>query len=67
MLYYLCSRCQFRIQANKHICPTCGYKVPATKPEESEAKAAPRASSWMRMLGLAEKKDASHEKPALAE
>ncbi len=67
MLYYLCSRCQFKIQANKHICPTCGYKVPVQKPEQSDEHSAPRANAWLKMLGMGEKKEASHEKPALAE
>lgn len=29
MQYYFCPRCKFRmIGAKRHICPTCGYKLP---------------------------------------
>lgn len=67
MLYYLCSRCQFRIQANKHICPTCGYKVQVQKADAADEQSSPRANALLKMLGLGEKKETSHEKPALAD
>ncbi len=69
MLYYLCSRCQFKIQANKHICPTCGHKVVAQKADAAAESKAPRANVWLKMIGLgdATKNDATREKPALAD
>jgi predicted amidophosphoribosyltransferase len=36
MLYQICPRCQFRLQATKHICSTCGQSLQGKKPEAHE-------------------------------
>lgn len=71
MLYYLCPRCQFKIQANKHVCSTCGYKMPATsasKDDDVQSNQS-KANVWLKMLGLnaGDKNEPGHEKPALAD
>lgn len=69
MLYYLCSRCQFRVPANKHVCPTCGNKLPAPQKSSEAEKQAPatKTSMWARFLGLDAGKQQEQEKPALSE
>lgn len=32
MHYILCPRCQFKVPANKHICQTCGFRIPSAAP-----------------------------------
>lgn len=37
MQYFLCPRCQFKSPANKHICQTCGYKLPSAKSSQEQS------------------------------
>jgi uncharacterized Zn finger protein (UPF0148 family) len=37
MLCQICPRCQFRLAAGRHVCPTCGYSFAVSK---KDAKAA---------------------------
>lgn len=38
MLYQICPRCHFRLQATKHICSTCGQTLQPKKPESNDAE-----------------------------
>ncbi len=71
MQYFLCPRCQFKVQANKHICQTCGNKfAPAAPASGGTGGAAPRAivNPFAKLLKLdnqSKQKEAAQEKPAL--
>lgn len=70
MQYILCPRCQFKMPANKHICQTCGMKIPTTASAEGgkgkETKSL--TNPFARLLGLNgsnKTKDQSQENHAL--
>jgi len=72
MLYQICPKCNFRLQATRHICGTCGHVVNAKKSAETQAEPAPTpltaqpASFWKSLFG--DNRPAAsdrHEEPAL--
>jgi hypothetical protein len=52
MLYQICPKCNFRLQATKHICSTCGHVLHNKK---SEAAASPVDTSAATEQPVAEK------------
>lgn len=74
MHYYFCPRCNFRMMAAKHLCPTCGYKIPRqTKKTKinNEALAKPINSFWSKLIkwdfaaSTVEQAEPTQEKPAI--
>lgn len=71
MLYQICPRCHFRLQASKHICSTCGQQLQPKKTETAEVAedggvtqtAAPK-SFWKSLFGIQEP---AKDEPALGE
>jgi len=73
MQYFLCPRCQFRVPANKHICQTCGYKIPSASGAGGGTKNVERSGTltnpFAKLLGFTgsdKQKETGSEKPALS-
>jgi uncharacterized Zn finger protein (UPF0148 family) len=45
MLYQICPKCHFRLQATKHICSTCGHVLQNKKSEAVASVDAPAEQS----------------------
>jgi hypothetical protein len=68
MQYFLCPKCQFKVPANKHICQTCGYKIPSASEASGGADGADiKARTFSKLFGFnaSKQKDSQQEKPAL--
>lgn len=53
MQYLLCPRCQFKMPANKHICQTCGFKIPSVAPASDASKGADnKARVFSKLFGF---------------
>ena len=71
MQYILCPRCQFRVPANKHLCQTCGNKMPsgASTNGGTVSERGKLSNPFAKMLGMnntAKQQDSTQEKPALS-
>ncbi len=77
MQYLLCPRCQFKVQVTRHLCATCGYKIPSTNPPKAinsaelvSGQSLQKSSLWQ-VLGLVPHakgaKEAGRDEPALGE
>lgn len=58
MQYVLCSKCRFRVPLNKHICATCGTKMPSLQAikkatDADVASKSQKSSFWAQFFGLA--------------
>lgn len=78
MQYLLCPRCKFRVPVNRHLCTTCGKKMPSLNPPRavntdalSESAKPGKSSFWQQFLGIAapdqERPEAGHDGAALGE
>lgn len=72
MQYFQCSRCNFKVPANRRTCQTCGYEAPkvmSTVSDTDTKSASKKGSVWARVLGYGQDnkgtESGAHEKPAL--
>ncbi|GEM_PF-456526 len=69
MQYVICPRCKFKVPLHRHLCTTCGYKLPSLEDARKASGAAQtgngraaRAGLWQQFLGLAGA-EAKHPEP----
>lgn len=77
MQYLLCPRCKFRVPANRHLCTTCGNRIPdpprAVNSDRlgSGGEKLQKIGFWQQFLGITspeqERKEAGHDGAALGE